>query len=55
MEEGEEACTRDILGVLGGEPKQLPQDEHVFQVAGFFLELHLTFSFSLYVCIYFNV
>lgn len=46
MEEGEETRGSCILGGLGREPKQPPQDEHVFKVAGFFLEMHVNFSFS---------
>lgn len=30
-----------------GEPKQPPQDEHILEIVSFFLEMHVTFSFSL--------
>lgn len=55
MEEGEEAVASRILKGLGGKPKQPLEDEHAFKVAGFFLELHRNFSFSLYICSYFNI
>ena len=36
MEEGEEASEGCVLKGLGGEPKRLPQNKHVFKIASFF-------------------
>lgn len=54
MEDGESDVLEDLGGEVGTH-KQPPQDEHVFEIAHFFLEMHVNLSLSLYIDIYFNI